>query len=184
MTHRTTYQMQALVFIHGAGGTVNDPEYGSAQLLRFLKHELARDFRIRAPLMPHPEAPRANAWLDALEAELSDLPADAVLVGHSMGGAMLLKLLAERKQTLVASGLVMIACPFWGEPDWEVEEFYLPEEFPNCLSGLNRILLYHSRDDSIVPFSHMAAYHKHIPRAEPTNSTVWDILLPRATAVR
>jgi len=37
--------------------------------------------------MPHPEAPRANARLDALEAELSDLPADAVLVGQSVGWA-------------------------------------------------------------------------------------------------
>ncbi len=61
----------------------------------------------------------------------------------------------------------MIACPFWGEPDWEVEEFYLPEAFADRLSGLKRILLYHSRDDAIVPFAHMAVYLKHIPRAEP-----------------
>lgn len=157
---------QTLLFIHGAGGAVNDPQYGSAQLLRSLKQEFARDFRIRAPLMPHPKDPHAVAWLDSLEAELSDFPARGVLVGHSMGGSMILKLISERRPNLLASGLVMIACPFWGEPDWKVEEFYLPKDFPDRVSGLKRILLYHSRDDAIVPFSHMATWHQHLPHAE------------------
>jgi predicted alpha/beta hydrolase family esterase len=159
--------MRELVFIHGAGGAIDDPEFGSEELIAFLTRELAQDYRIRAPLMPNPEEPHATAWLDALEMELADFPNDGVLIGHSMGGAMILKLIAERRHSLAASGLVMIACPFWGEPDWEVEEFYLPHAFADRLSGLNRILLYHSRDDAIVPFAHMAVYHKHIPRAEP-----------------
>lgn len=117
--------------------------------------------------MPSPEEPHATAWLDALDPVLLDFPPDGVLVGHSMGGAMILKFIAERKRSLAASGLVMIACPFWGEPDWEVEEFYLPNAFADRLSGLKRILLYHSPDDAIVPFAHMAAYQRHIPRAEP-----------------
>lgn len=116
--------------------------------------------------MPSPEEPHAIAWLDVLDSELVDFPDDGILIGHSMGGAMILKFIAERRPSLAASGLVMIACPFWGEPDWEVEEFYLPDAFANRLSGLKRILLYHSRDDAIVPFAHMAVYHKHIPRAE------------------
>ncbi|MCL6505744.1 MAG: alpha/beta fold hydrolase [Bryobacteraceae bacterium] len=159
--------MRELLFIHGAGGAVDDPEFGSQKLIAFLKRKLARDYRIRAPLMPTPEEPHAIAWLDALDAELFDFPDDGVLVGHSMGGAMILKWIAERKPSFVAAGLVMIACPFWGEPDWEVEEFYLPDAFADRLSGLKRILLYHSRDDAIVPFAHMGVYQKHIPRAEP-----------------
>lgn len=159
--------MRELVFIHGAGGAVDNPEFGSEKLIAFLRTKLAQDYRIRAPLMPTPEEPHAIAWLDALDAELFDFHDDGVLIGHSMGGAMILKWIAERRQSLTAAGLVMIGCPFWGEPDWEVEEFYLPEAFADRLSGLKRILLYHSRDDAIVPFAHMAIYHKHIPRAEP-----------------
>lgn len=158
--------MRELMFIHGAGGAVDDPEFGSQELIAFLRRELAQDYRIRAPLMPRPEEPHAIAWLDALDAELADFPEDGVLIGHSMGGAMILKFIAERRQSLAAAGLVMIACPFCGEPDWEVEEFYLPDAFADRLSGLKRILLYHSRDDAIVPFEHMAVYHKHVPRAE------------------
>lgn len=158
--------MRELMFIHGAGGAVDDPEFGSQELIAFLRRELAQDYRIRAPLMPGPEEPHAIAWLDALDSELVDFPDDGVLIGHSMGGAMILKFIAERRQSLATSGLVMIACPFWGEPDWEVEEFYLPDAFADQLTGLKRILLYHSRDDAIVPFAHMAVYRKHIPRAE------------------
>ncbi len=40
--------------------------------------------------MPSPEEPHAIAWLDALDAELVDFPDDGVLIGHSMGGAMIL----------------------------------------------------------------------------------------------
>jgi predicted alpha/beta hydrolase family esterase len=158
--------MRELVFIHGAGGAIDDPDFGSQELVAFLQRELARDYLIRAPLMPSPEEPHAIAWLDALDAELLDFPDDGVLIGHSMGGAMLLKFIAERRRSLSASGLVMIACPFWGEPDWRVEEFYLPHAFADRISGLRRVLLYHSRDDAIVPFAHMAVYHEHIPRAE------------------
>ena len=159
--------MRELLFIHGAGGALDDPEFGSEKLIAFLRSKLGQDYRIRAPLMPSPEDPHASAWLDALDAELVDFPDDGVLIGHSMGGAMILKFIAERRPSLAASGLVMIACPFWGEPDWEVEEFYLPDAFAETLSGLKRILLYHSRDDAIVPFAHMAVYKKHISRAEP-----------------
>lgn len=158
--------MRELLFIHGAGGAVDDPDFGSQELLTFLRRELAQHYRIRAPLMPSPEEPNAIAWLEALDSELVDFPDDGVIVGHSMGGAMVLKFVAERRPSFVASGLVMIACPFWGEKDWEVEEFYLPDAFADRLSGLKRILLYHSRDDAIVPFAHMAVYHKRIPRAE------------------
>lgn len=173
--------MRELVFIHSAGGAVDDPEFGSEELIAFLRRELIQDYRIRAPLMPNPEEPHAIAWLDALDAELVDFPDDSVLIGHSMGGAMILKLIAERRQSLAASGLVMIACPFRGEPDWEVEEFYLPHAFADRLSGLKRILLYHSRDDAIVPFAYMAVYHKHIPRAEPMKSTERVMRLREAT---
>lgn len=47
--------MRELLFIHGAGGAVDDPEFGSQKLIAFLKRTLAQDYRIRAPLMPNPE---------------------------------------------------------------------------------------------------------------------------------
>ena len=62
------------------------------------------------------------------------------------------------------------------DPPVPVLHLYAQPDDPGYLSTLRRNwtrrcawwgLLYHSRDDSIVPFSHMAVYHKRIPRAEP-----------------
>jgi hypothetical protein len=43
------HPMRELVFIHGAGGAIDDPEFGSEKLIAFLKKALAQDYRIRAP---------------------------------------------------------------------------------------------------------------------------------------
>ena len=102
--------MRELIFIHGAGGAVDDPEFGSEELIAFLKRELAQEYRIRAPLMPNPEEPHAIAWLDALDCELTDFPDDGVLIGHSMGGT-LTTLIAARNPGLVGKAMIVDMLP-------------------------------------------------------------------------
>ena len=56
------------------------------------------------------------------------------------------------------AGLFLIASPFWGAKDWEVQEFALQEDFESKLPPIAGIHLYHSRGDEFVPFSHVLAY--------------------------
>nr|WP_235788441.1 alpha/beta hydrolase [Salipaludibacillus sp. CUR1] len=45
--------------------------------------------------MPNPENPEYILWKKQLEKELDKLNGDVILVGHSLGGSVLLKYLSE-----------------------------------------------------------------------------------------
>jgi predicted alpha/beta hydrolase family esterase len=64
------------------------------------------------------------------------------------------------------AGLFVIAAPFWGADDfWDWDEARLPEDAAEKLAAVPRIFMYHSRDDDVVPFSHLALYSARLPQA-------------------
>ncbi|MFE5797196.1 RBBP9/YdeN family alpha/beta hydrolase [Streptomyces sp. NPDC056503] len=86
--------MSTIVVSHGFGMSKDDHWYPYlATALTGAGHE------VRIPQLPEPLAPRAGDWLEALAAETAGTgPADTVLVGHSLGGVNVLRLL-ERHDT-------------------------------------------------------------------------------------
>jgi predicted alpha/beta hydrolase family esterase len=69
-----------------------------------------------------------------------------------------------RYETHVA-GLFLVAAPYWGAKDWRIDEFILHENFAVKLPRALRIFLYQSRDDDVVPFSHLALYAEELPQS-------------------
>jgi hypothetical protein len=63
------------------------------------------------------------------------------------------------------AGVFLLATPHWETTDWEVAEFALREDLPAALQEETPIFLYHSRDDEVVPFAHLALYAGWLPRA-------------------
>src|SRR5512139_592401 len=109
------------------------------------------DYLVRAPRMPQPNNPRYRTWARRI-AHLIARTSDPVLVAHSFGASVVLKYLAEATRRPSVAGLFLIAMPFWGT---EFPEFALQPDFGARLRDLSPIHLYHSRDDSEVPFEHM-----------------------------
>ncbi|MEU5216373.1 alpha/beta fold hydrolase [Streptomyces sp. NPDC020807] len=67
---------------------------------------------VRIPDLPDPETPRPEAWLKALVAEADPAAApDTVLVGHSLGGVNVLRLLQEHDTDTYGpyAGVVLVA---------------------------------------------------------------------------
>lgn len=88
------------------------------------------------------------------------------LVGHSIGGSVLLKYLCERPAPKRLIGLYAVAAPYWGADDaWTWDEMTLPTGAAARLAGDWPLVLYHSRDDEIVPFAHLSLYAAKLPRA-------------------
>ena len=137
----------------------------AARCLAALRAGLGADIRLAAPIMPNPGAPDAAAWEAALGDHLGGQQAPLVLVGHSLGGSLILKYLADHGKPPGLAGVVSIAAPFWGVPGWEFEQWHLPPGFEARLSDLPRIVLYHSRDDDEVPVSHLDRYAEALPQA-------------------
>jgi predicted alpha/beta hydrolase family esterase len=87
-----------------------------------------------------------------------------ILVGHSFGGSVLLKYLAEGSYRKPVQGLFLVSVPDWGPNGWTYGEFAVPNDVASRLPA-SRIFLYHSRDDPEVPFAHLAYYQDHLSTA-------------------
>ena len=97
--------------------------------------------------------------------ELALLDGKVILVGHSAGGAVLLKFLLRENIAKPIAGIFLISIPYWGPEDEENEEYTLHEGFASQLPKGVPIFLYHSRDDEWVPFEHLAKYAEKMPQA-------------------
>jgi len=151
-----------ILFIQGAGN--KHAPFGSGKLIAYLQEQLESGYEVLAPEMPDPEHPRYLAWRDQIEQELGKLDAGVLLIGHSLGGSMVLKYLAEGTYQRPIAGMFLVAVPYWGKRDWELE-YTLPEDFASHLPPISRIFLYHSREDEEVSFSHLWRYQEQLPQA-------------------
>ena len=150
---------RSVLVIHGAG----EPRrrQGKVYWEPLLGEALGRGYRVRAPRMPRPKEPEYWPWARRID-ELLRQHRRPIAVGHSFGGSVLLKYLAETVRRPALAGLFLIATPFWG-PDFP--EFALPPDFGRRLRDLSPIYLYHSRDDAELPLAHLERYRQALPHA-------------------
>ena len=153
----------AVLFVQGAGDMWT-PD-GSGVLVKYLEKSLGSDYEVVAPEMPDAAiGPHYLPWRNKIDAQLRVIDGPVVLVGHSFGGSVLLKYLAEGPPPGSIAGLFLVSVPFWGPEGWAYDEYALPEGFPSRLPA-TPIFLYHSREDPHVPFAHLALYEERLPNA-------------------
>lgn len=154
---------KTVLFLHSAGP--QGPGQGSSEFVRYLKRELGSGFSVLAPKLPRPQAPDYGPWKAKLAAILSGMKGDVILIGHSLGGSVLLKYLSEEKVKIRIPALFLAATPFWGEKGWEYDMFRLQDGFAKKLPAIPFIFLYHSRKDEVVEFRHLKRYADKLPKA-------------------
>ena len=135
------------------------------KLAASLQDALGVAYDVRCPKMPDEDHPVYEAWKERIAKELDALDGEVILVGHSLGGSILLKYLSEEEVDKPVAGLFLVATPYWGVEDWEVGEYALQEDFASKIPKEMTVFLYHSRDDEVVPFAHVALYAEKLPRA-------------------
>ncbi len=151
-----------VLFIQGAGEGAYQVD---RELVMSLRDALGTEYRILYPEMPEADDEGYEAWKARISKELDALEGEIILVGHSVGGAILLKYLSEEKVRQPIAGLFLVAAPYFGAPNWQVDEVTLRKGFASQLPQSAPIFLYHSRDDDVVPFAHLALYRKKLPQA-------------------
>ena len=153
-----------ILFIHGSGGEGAYAEDGI--LVASLQNALGSAYPVRYPKMPLEESAGYADWKAQIAREFSALDGDVILVALSVGGSILLKYLAEEQVEKPIGGLFLLATPYFGEDEnWNYPEMNLPQDFATKLPVIPRIFLYHSRDDEVVPFAHLALYAAKLPQA-------------------
>jgi predicted alpha/beta hydrolase family esterase len=104
-----------VLFIQGGGEGTHD-EWDN-KLVDSLRRELGPGYDIRYPRMPNEADPSYPAWKAALLEEMAGLAEGAVVVGHSIGGTILINALAEAPPKRKLAGIFLIAAPFVGPAD-------------------------------------------------------------------
>jgi predicted alpha/beta hydrolase family esterase len=149
-----------VLFIHGGGEGAYEED---RKLAASLQDALGAAYDVRFPQMPDEDRPVYRAWKGRIAKELDALEGEVILVGHSLGGSILLKYLSEEVEKPIA-GLFLVSTPYWGVDDWEVGEYALREDFASMIPKEIAVFLYHSRDDEVVPFAHAGLYAQKLPR--------------------
>lgn len=148
--------MAELLFLHGAMDVPDTP------VRRRIEAALGVGWVVTAPEL---EEPDAATWCDTIAAALDGLPDDAVVVGHSLGGTMFLKTMAERCPGRALARFVGLACPFFGAGGWDIPEFTLPPDFAGALHGLGHCRFLQDPRDEIVDISHLSIWARCLPHA-------------------
>jgi uncharacterized protein len=157
-----TNMKKQVLFIQGAGeGAYEEDE----KLAVSLQDALGTEYHVSYPRMPDEETPEAMVWMAQISKALASFDGNIILVGHSAGGAVLLKYLLKENISKPVAGIFLMAIPHWGPEDEEGEEYTLHEGFASNLPHGVPIFLYHSRDDEVIPFAHLAMYAERLPHA-------------------
>jgi predicted alpha/beta hydrolase family esterase len=163
MHERNAIMHRNVLFIHGAGTGA----YAADRLLaNSLQSALGNEYDVHCPQMPNEADAPYPAWKAEIESQLASLGGPVALVGHSVGGSVLLKWLCDSRATRNVAGMFAVAAPFWGADEyWRWDEATLPRDAAAKLAGNWALFFYHSRDDETVPFGHLALYAAALPRA-------------------
>ena len=157
--------MVDVLFVQGGGAGTHDD--WDAALVASLSAALGDGYVVHYPRMPDEDDPRYDRWAAAIRSEL-DRPAagegdGAVVVGHSVGGAILVQALAEQPPRRPVAAVVLLAAPFLGAGGWPADGF---EPVPDLGARLpQEVHVVHGLADGTVPPAHADLYAAAVPQA-------------------
>ena len=168
--------MKQLVHIHGGEAWDTDSEYISflkrwevatpfQDSIKGWKHnyeiKLGDEWQIIRPQMPSALNSKYNEWAVWFEKYIPYLLDGVVLVGHSLGANFLVKYITENDMPVKISQVHLVAgCYGWGGG------FGLSKLVSDMDNKYEKIYIYHSKDDTSVPFSDAEKYKEALPSAQ------------------
>ena len=155
--------IRTILFIQGGGEGTHD-EWDN-KLVDTLRMGLGDGFDVRYPRLPAENDPSEASWGPAIRQEIAALDDDAVVIGHSIGGTILLHVLADGSQDLRLAAIALIATPFVGSGGWPGDEFELPSDLGARLPRGVPVDLFFGLEDETVPPVHAELYARAIPQA-------------------
>ncbi len=152
-----------MLFVQGGGAGTHD-EWDRA-LAENLAAELGAGYDVRYPRMPQEGDPSYARWSVAIGHELAKLDDGAVVVGHSVGGTILVQTLAEHPPPRAPAAIVLLSAPFIGTGGWPGTEFELGTDLADRLPRGVPVHLFQGLEDEVVPAAHAELYARAIPGA-------------------
>ena len=120
---------------------------------------MGKNYEVVIPEMPNRMNARYGEWKMWFEKFVPHMRSGVLLVGHSLGGLFLVKYLSENTFPKKIRAVFLIAAPA-GEGN-----FPAPKNIKKLEQQGGEIFLYHSIDDSVVPFRDFERYCKKLKEA-------------------
>jgi uncharacterized protein len=138
-----------VVIFHGTGG---NPEIN---WLPWLAKELRlRGLTVLVPRFPTPEGQSLRNWSGEFSEQVGSITGDMILVGHSMGCGMVLRLLEHAAVPVTAAFLVAGWTGLLNNPEFDplTESFFAdPFNWPLIRKNAGPVTMYHGDNDPYVP---------------------------------
>jgi predicted alpha/beta hydrolase family esterase len=156
-------EVRQLLFIQGGGEGAY--EEWDCKLVASLKRVLGPGYILRYPRMPREADPKFGAWSVAIEREIVQFDGGAILIGHSIGGTILIHTLTKQPLLLEhVAAIHLIAAPFVGNGGWRSDEITPSPDWTAPLADVS-VFLYQGDADETTPSTHLDLYARAIPHA-------------------
>jgi predicted alpha/beta hydrolase family esterase len=132
-----------------------------------LRTDLGDAFEVVLPAMPNKWDARFEEWKMVFEKLLPHLRDDLILIGHSMGGAFIVKYLAENAFPRRVKATYLVAAPYRDNPpEYELLSFSPPKNLIRFNAQAGLITIYQGEDDPVVPRADAEKYKKLLPESD------------------
>ena len=113
-----------VLFVHGGGGGAYEED---AKLAESLREALGDGYVVRYPEMPDEEEPDYEVWKNAIAGELAAMGEGAILVGHSIGASVTIRVVVDGALEPLPAGVFLLSGPFWHDHEfWCWKDVELP----------------------------------------------------------
>ncbi|NQV90581.1 alpha/beta hydrolase [Candidatus Uhrbacteria bacterium] len=129
------------------------------------QEKLGSGFEVLAPQMPNKQNAKYLEWEIWFEKLFPFLQNDVILIGHSLGGIFLARFLSEQSFPVRIRATVLIGAPCNTPSEHPLADFILHEHLDIFSAQAGEIVLFHSTDDTIVPYSNARTYRALAPSA-------------------
>lgn len=128
--------------------------------LPWLHRELElRGIGVIAPRLPNPLRPELKAWMHRVAPLAKTWGPGTVLIGHSLGGVLALRMLEHAVERRVL-GCVLVSAPFASTISLKniTSFFSAPVDWYHLRHAARTIVAIHAKDDPLIPYDHALRY--------------------------
>ncbi len=130
----------------------------------WLREALGEEYEVILPKMPNKFNARFEEWKLWFEKLIPFLNDEVILIGHSLGGSFLVKYLSENQFPRKIKAVMLVGAVYDRDSArYSLLSFALPATL-NLQT--ENTMIYHSKDDPVVPFSALGQYQKALPNTE------------------
>ena len=138
---------------------------------RSLAAELGPDYEVFMPAMPNRNNADYLEWQLWFERHFTYLNDGVILIGGSLGGMFLAKYLSEKTPPFQIAKLFLLAAPGGQYPQQsdgnDCRSFrFSANAAQNIVKCANKVEIWHSKDDQVVPVSEAEWYKTHVSGAK------------------